>query len=65
MKSWIALKREKHTMLTLVRMLIYRKKKGQKFRYNMDYFKLKALSLNDMNYVWGVTSRYMIRQLGE
>ena len=64
MKSWIALKREKHTMLTLVRMLIYRKK-GQTFRYSMAYLKLKALSLNDMNYVWGVTSRYMIRQLGE
>lgn len=64
MKSWIALKREKHTMLTLVRMLIYRKKR-QTFRYNMAYLKLKVLSLNDMNYVRGVTSRYMIRQLGE
>lgn len=64
MKSWIALKREKHTMLTLVRMLIYRKK-GQTFRYNLTYLKLKALSLNNMNYVRGVTSRYMIRQLGE
>lgn len=64
MKSWIALKREKHTMLTLVRMLIYRRK-GHTFRYNMAYLKLKALSLNDMNYVRGVTSRYMIRQLGE
>ena len=62
MKSWITLKREKHTMLTLVRMLIYRKK-GQTFRYNLAYLKLKALSLNDMNYVRGVTSRYMIRQL--
>ena len=48
MKSWIALKREKHTMLTLVRMLIYRKKR-QTFRYNMAYLKLKALSLNNMN----------------
>lgn len=64
MKSWITLKREKHTMLTLVRMLIYRKK-GQTFRYNLAYLKLKALSMNDMNYVRGVTSRYMIRQLGE
>lgn len=64
MKSWITLKREKHTMLTLVRMLIYRKKR-QAFRYNLAYLKLKALSLNDMNYVRGVTSRYMIRQLGE
>lgn len=64
MKSWIALKREKHTMLTLVRMLIYRKK-GQTFRYNLAYSKLKALSLNDMNYVQGVVSRYMVRQLGE
>lgn len=64
MKSWITLKREKHTMLTLVRMLIYRKK-GQAFRYNLAYLKLKALSLNNMDYVRGVTSRYMIRQLGE
>lgn len=64
MKSWIALKREKHTMLTLVRMLIYRKK-GRTFRYNLAYLKLKALSMNDMNYVRGVVSRYMVRQLGE
>lgn len=64
MKSWIALKREKHTMLTLVRMLIYRKKR-QTFRYNLAYLKLKGLSLNDMNYVRGVVSRYMVRQLGE
>jgi hypothetical protein len=48
----------------LVRMLIYRKK-GQTFRYNLAYLKLKALSLNNMDYVRGVTSRYMIRQLGE
>lgn len=64
MKSWIALKREKHTMLTLVRLLIYRKKR-QTFRYNLAYLKLKGLSLNDMNYVRGVVSRYMVRQLGE
>lgn len=62
MKSWIVLKREKHAMLTLVRMLIYRRK-GQTFRYNLAYLKLKALSLNDMNYVRDVTSRYMLRQL--
>ena len=64
MKSWIDLKREKHTMLTLVRMLIYRRT-GRTFRYNLAYLKLKALSLNDMNYVRSVTSRYLIRQLGE
>ena len=62
MKKWFALKREKHTMLTLVRMLMYRKT-NRTIRYNLAYLKLKVLALNDINYIRSVTSRYLMKQL--